>query len=119
MAMAMGVELKTRAKRTSAARKSSAGSSPGARLSTSVREAPGNAVLAEGDAMQQPHRQALAVAPLQIDIELLGQHIARRTGDTSEQSRAAARDEIAELANRPSPPAPDRNRASSASVAFI
>ena len=40
-AIAIGVELKKRAKRTSAARRSSAFSSPGARLMTSVREAPG------------------------------------------------------------------------------
>ena len=40
-AMAIGVELKKRAKRTSAARRSSAGSSPGARLITSVRDGPG------------------------------------------------------------------------------
>ncbi len=40
-AIAMGVELKKRAKRTSAARRSSAGSSPGARLITSVRDGPG------------------------------------------------------------------------------
>ena len=40
-AIAIGVELKKRAKRTSAARRSSAFSSPGARLITSVREGPG------------------------------------------------------------------------------
>ncbi len=40
-AMAIGVELKKRAKRTSAARRSSAGSSPGARLITRVRDEPG------------------------------------------------------------------------------
>ena len=44
-AIAIGVELKKRAKRTSAARKSSPASSPGARLSTSVREAPGSPAL--------------------------------------------------------------------------
>ena len=74
--MAIGVLLKNRAKRTSAARWPSSTSSPGERLSTSVREAPGLPVLAEGDAVIEPHRQELAVAAAQIEVEGLRAHVA-------------------------------------------
>ena len=60
-AMAIGVLLKKRAKRTSAARSASDTSSPGERLSTTVRVAPGAPSTVDRHAVQQAHRQALAV----------------------------------------------------------
>ena len=54
-------------------------------------------ILAEGDPVQQPHRQALAVAALQIEIELIGDDIARRAGNACEQNGTAAGDEIVEF----------------------
>ena len=54
------------------AQASSAGSSPGARLRTSVRDGAGRAVMAEGDAVQQPHRQTQPVAALQVEVDLFG-----------------------------------------------
>ena len=57
----------------------------------------GQSILAESDAMQEPDRQTLAVAALQIHVELLGDHFARRTAQARKQHRAAARREIAEF----------------------
>ena len=96
VAIAIGVFWKKRMKRTSAARCGSLPSSL-ARLSTSVREAPARAVGAERHFMKQPHRHRLAAARLQIEIEHLGFHFARRGVERGEQRRAFAGDDIGEL----------------------
>ena len=43
------------------------------------------------------HRQVLAVAALQFHVELIGHDIARRAGNTCEQNRTAAGNEIVEF----------------------
>ena len=47
--------------------------------------------------MQHAHRQALAAATLEVEIELLGANLAGAAGDAGQQGAAAARDEIGEL----------------------
>ena len=96
VAIAIGVFWKKRMKRTSAARGGSLPSSL-ARLSTSVREAPARAVGAERHFMKQPHRHRLAAARLEIEIEHLGLHFARRGIERGEQRGALAGDDIVEL----------------------
>ena len=75
------------------------GSAPSsrARLSTSVREAPGLAVSAEGHLVEQAHRQRLAGAGLEIEVEHLGFDLAGRGGERGEQRCALAGDDVGEL----------------------
>ena len=54
-------------------------------------------VLREGDAVQQPHRQALAAAALEIDVELLGLHLARRARHGRQHGGAIPGQDVAEL----------------------
>ena len=85
-AMATGVELKIRAKRTSAARRSSAPFvSPGARLMTIERDGPGDSVAGESHLMEDAGRDEPAVPGLEVDVELVGRHIrlADRTSSTA------------------------------------
>ena len=71
-AIAIGVLLKKRVKRTSAARSASETSSPGLRLRTSVRVAPGAPSAAIGHAVEKPDRQALAVPLDEVEVDDLG-----------------------------------------------
>ena len=96
VAIAIGVDWKKRMKRTSAARCGSA-ASPRARLSTSVREAPGRAVGAERDLVEQPHRHRAAAAGLEVEVEDLGLHLAGSGGERGKQRRAVAGDDVGEL----------------------
>ena len=56
----------------------------------------GRSVLSEGHAVEETDWKTLAVAAFEIDIELLGPHLAGSTRDAGEQSRAVSGNEIAE-----------------------
>ena len=96
-AIATGVELKMRANRTSAARRSSPLMSPGARLITSERDGPGapspeKATLWRMRAGKQP-----ALARLEVDVELLRRHFARAAGHHGEHRAAVSGDDVVDL----------------------
>ncbi len=54
----------------------------------------GHRILTECDAMQEPHRQALAVAAFQIDVDQFGADVTGAAGNRRKQRRAVAGDEI-------------------------
>ena len=77
-AMATGVELKMRANRTSAARRSSPlATSPGARLMTSERDGPGPPSLEKATLCRMRAGRTRPLARLEIDVERLRLHFAR------------------------------------------
>ena len=47
--------------------------------------------------MQQPHRQELAAAALEVDVEPLRRHLAGMAGDDAEQRRAVGGDDVGEF----------------------
>ena len=96
VAIAIGVLWKKRMKRTSAARCGSLPSSR-ARLSTSVREAPGAPSAPKATLWNSRTGTVLAAAGFQVEVEALGLHVARRGGERGEQRRAFAGDDIREL----------------------
>ena len=102
VAIAIGVELKMRAKRTSAARKSSPVVSLGPRSSTSVREGPGRPSLENATRWRMRTGRKRPWRRLQIDVELLGRHFARPAGNDRHQRRAVGGHDIRqfELAGR-------------------
>ena len=57
----------------------------------------GQAGAGEGDAVQQPHRQKLTAAALEVDVEPLRRHFAGTAGDDAEQRRAVAGDDVGEF----------------------
>ena len=69
----------------------------GERLRTSVRDAPMPPVLAEGDAVIEPHRQELAVAAAQIEIEGLGAHAAGLARERRHHRHHVARHDVGEV----------------------
>ena len=83
-------------KRISAARCGSVPSSR-ARLSTSVREAPGVPSAPISELVKHPHRQRAPAAGAQIEIEHFGLDLARRRPQRRQQSGAVAGDEIGDL----------------------
>ncbi len=56
-----------------------------------------HAVGAEGELVEQPHRQRAAAAGLQIEVEHLGLDLARRGAQRRQQRGAVAGDEVGEL----------------------
>ena len=61
-----------------------------------MREAPGVAVGAEGDLVEQPHRDRAAAAGLEVDVDDLGLHVARNRRHRGDQRRALARHDVVE-----------------------
>ena len=57
----------------------------------------GLAVPRKGDAMDEPDRQPLAAAPLEVDVDLFRAHLARPAGDHFEQRRAGPCHELRQL----------------------
>ncbi len=51
----------------------------------------------KGDAMQQTHRQELALPALEIDVEAFGRHFSGSAGDDAQQRRAVGGDDIGKL----------------------
>ncbi len=54
-------------------------------------------VMSEGDAVQHAHRHGLAAALLEVDVEDIGHHVARRAGEMGDQRRGVSRHHIGEL----------------------
>ena len=97
-AIATGVELKMRAKRTSAARRSSSPLiSPGARLITSDREGPGAPSLEKATLCRMRDGQDPTLARLEVDVELLRRHFARPAGDHGSIAPPSPGDDVVDL----------------------
>ena len=61
-----------------------------------MREAPGRAVGAEGNLVEEPRRNGAAAAGLEIDVEDLGLHVARHRRQRGQQRRALAGQDVVE-----------------------
>jgi len=96
-AIATGVELKMRAKRTSAARRSSPLMSPGARLITSERDGPGAPSLEKSDLMQNTRRKQAALTRLEVDVELLRRHPLPPGGDDRKHRASVSGHDVVNL----------------------
>ena len=69
----------------------------GAAIENERARGAGFPIMREGHAVQHAHRDGLAAALLQVDVEDVGHHIARRAGEMGGERGGIARDHIGEL----------------------
>ena len=86
-----------RAKRTSAARRCSPLISPGAAIDHERTRGTWRPVTGKGDLVQDARREQAALAGLEVDVELLRRHFARRAGHHREHRAAVSGDDVVDL----------------------